>query len=116
MFNTVLLTKINIVLVILILLITVFGCSWFGVEGFKDSDKLKKEENEVIKMLQEGFSDQKILSYLQKNREKFDDMSFENMLNHLEANAKKLGVKVPSKGSSNTPKAPVEVESANDEM
>lgn len=115
MYNTAFLLKINIALAILILLITIFGCTWFGVEGFKDASKLKKEEGEVIKMLEEGFSDKKILSYLQNNREKFDDMSFENMLNHLEANARKLGVKTPPKDVSKAPSTTA-VESVNDEL
>lgn len=94
MLTTKLLINICIILAVLILLLTVYGCTWFGnTEGFKDDKRLKEEESKVIKMLQEGFSDQKILGYLNKNREKFDDMSFEKMLNHLESISAKLNVK-----------------------
>lgn len=99
MFNTKLLINICIVLVILILLLTLYGCTCFNTstEGFKGDKRLKEEESKVIKMLQEGFSDQKILGYLQKNREKFDDASFEKMLNYLENISAKVGVKMPKK-------------------
>lgn len=82
--NEEILLLVCIILAVLTIVISFYGCSFYVFEKFEDDDtgsELNYCESELLQMLKDDKTDKEITAYIKKNIKQFDKSSFDRLSN-----------------------------------
>lgn len=80
--NEEILLLVCIILAVLTIVISFYGCSFYVFEKFEDDDTeeaLNNCESELLQMLKDDKTDKEITAYIKKNIKQFDKSSFDRL-------------------------------------